>query len=274
MNHFYVSNLRNQVRKNATPNVAIFIDYDNIYHGLRDFGENVADGNSDLINLLWNIYPRDTVRTIKAYADFEQLKVDLRKLHTKRVQIKQVYGNGLGEHHRKNASDIELSIDAIESVYKEEIDTYVFVTADSDMIPIMSRMIFKGKKVHLYYIGTNTSQYQDITSYAHLHADLIDIFEIKGQNEIEYWIDKSIKYIQDWYTEPKNKSKLLGGKWLNDGLQNTYFISRNLSSSIIEKLERDLTIKKITERSAEGYVIAADEANIRSRFRTPVGSAR
>lgn len=155
------------------------------------------------------------------------------------ANIRQVYGNGLGEKYRKNASDIELSIDAIESTHKTEIDTYVFMTADSDMIPIMSRMIFKGKKVHLYYLGANTSQYQDITKYAHLSRDLITVFNIDVEKgKPEYWKDMAIKHMEKWYQDKRNINKLYGAKWLNEGLQSEFFVSYKLASSIIEYLEK------------------------------------
>ena len=96
----------------------------------------------------------------------------MKELQEQRVQIRNVYGNGKEEKYRKNASDIELSIDVLESYYRDkDIDTYVIVTADSDMIPIMSRMMYKGKDVHLFYTKENVSQVQEGENQENSSAD-------------------------------------------------------------------------------------------------------
>jgi uncharacterized LabA/DUF88 family protein len=235
-------------------NVAVFIDYDNIYHCMRNFGVNIESGDTDLINHIWKCYGKDKIRVIKAYADFEQVKVSLRSLQKKRVQIRQVYGNGLGEQYRKNASDIELSMDAIEAAHSQEnIDTFVFVTADSDMIPVMSRMIFKGYKVHLYYLGENVSQYTDFLTYAHYHSDLLGAFEIDiERKEPFYWMAQLEAYIEKWHKDKRNATKSLGGKWLKEGLIEDYCVSPQLASQIISYAEENSII--VTD-ARKGYVV-------------------
>ena len=247
------------VNENLNGNVAIFVDYDNIYHGLRSFALDANSDEYDIFNLLWRLYNRDVVRVFRAYADYDQIKVSLRNIQQKRVQIRHVYGNGLGEMFRKNASDIELSIDAIETCYKDiSVNTFVFVTTDSDMIPIMSRMIYKGKKVHLLYIGVNSSQYQDITQYAHVSYDLVNIFDINTERaKPEFWKDSVLEHISNWYSDPKNKGKIYGAKWLNEDMQQKFQMSQKLASSVIQYLEENRFITKElnTEKGIEGYII-------------------
>lgn len=133
-------------------NVCILIDYDNLFHTMKRYAIDVTEDQYDVCKFLNKIYGMNKIRSFRAYADFEQVGVSLRKLQEQRVQIRNVYGNNRDDKYRKNASDIELSIDAIEQTYKDSsIDTYIIVTSDSDMIPIMSRLKYKGKKVHLYY---------------------------------------------------------------------------------------------------------------------------
>lgn len=257
--------IKEKVKEQNVQNVGIFVDFDNIYYGLRDFAINLNDENFCIFKMLNDIYEKDRIRTMRAYADFDQVNgIKLKSLQEKRVQIRNVYGNGREEKYRKNASDIELSIDAIETYYKNQnIDTYVFVTADSDMIPIMSRMIYKGKKVHLYYIDENKSQYQNITNYAHLSEDILTIFNIslKRKNP-EYWLDDVMNVINQWYNNPKNKNKLLGGKWLNQELQEKLFMSHNLASNVIQYLEENEYIKKVSrvsnDKNIEGYVLNSE----------------
>ncbi|WP_069649761.1 NYN domain-containing protein [Caloranaerobacter ferrireducens] len=254
--------IKEKVKEQNVQNVGIFVDFDNIYYGLRDFAINLNDENYCIFKMLNDIYEKDRIRTMRAYADFDQVNgIKLKSLQEKRVQIRNVYGNGREEKYRKNASDIELSIDAIETYYKNEnIDTYVFVTADSDMIPIMSRMMYKGKKVHLYYIDENRSQYQNITNYAHLSEDILTIFNISlERKKPEYWLDDVINIINQWYNNPKNNNKLLGGKWLNQELQEKLFMSHNLASNVIQYLEENEYIKKVSrvlnDKNIEGYIL-------------------
>ncbi|WP_243122868.1 NYN domain-containing protein [Haloimpatiens lingqiaonensis] len=258
MDNQQIEIIKKTLEEQEVKNVAIFVDYDNIYYGLKDYALDLNDNNFCVFNLMNIIYTKNKIRTMRAYADFDQVNdIKLKVLQEKRVQIRNVYGNGKEEQYRKNASDIELSIDAIETYYKNrEIDTFVFITADSDMIPIMSRMIYKGKKVHLYYIDENTSQYQNITNYSHLNLDILKILEIPlERKKPEYWVNDVINLIDEWYKNPNNSNKMLGGKWLNDELQKNLHMSQHLASITIQYMEENDKVQKTKKRKLEGYVI-------------------
>lgn len=254
-----IEDIKKEVDKLGTRNVGIFIDFDNIYYGLKDYAINLNDDNFCIFTMMNSIYGKDRIRTMRAYADFDQVTdIKLKILQEKRVQIRNVYGNGKDEKYRKNASDIELSIDAIETYYKKpDIDTFVFATADSDMIPIMSRIIYKGKKVHLFYMDENVSHYQNITEYSHLSRDIIKIFNIcTKRKEPNYWEDDTLKLIKDWYSSPKNKGKMLGGTWFNGELQKKLNMGQPLASRVIQYMEDNKKIKKSIKNNLEGYIIA------------------
>ena len=240
-----------------TNNVAIFIDFDNIFYSLKDYGLNVEDEDYCVFTLMNKIYSFDRIRTMRAYADYDQIKVSFKRLQEKRVQIKNVYGNGREEDHRKNASDIELSIDALDAYYRNpNIDTFVFITSDSDMIPIMSRLIFKGKKVHLYYIEDKVSHYQDLTGFCHIKHNLKNIFKLDSDRlEPAYWESQAITLIEKWYSEPKNKdkNKTLGGKWLNDLLTENLSILPTKATTIIDYLESEGKILRKTQENGAKY---------------------
>jgi uncharacterized LabA/DUF88 family protein len=249
-----VATLVNKLNSN---NVAVFVDFDNIYYSLKDYGVNLQDENFCIFSLMNTLYSKDKIRTMRAYADFEQVKISFKYLQEKRVQIKNVYGNGKTEEHRKNASDIELSIDAIETYYKDSnIDTYVFITSDSDMIPVMSRLIFKAKKVHLYYIETNTSQYQHITEYCHLSQDLLKVLGVdENRRTPNYWTDKVLELMNEWYDDPKHKGLCLGGKWLNDMLCDELSVSVKFASEIITYMSAANIIKEeLVASGKKGYI--------------------
>lgn len=239
---------------NNMDNVAIFIDFDNVYYSLKDYGLNVEDEDYCVFTLMNKIYSYDRIRTMRAYADYDQIKVSFKRLQEKRVQIKNVYGNGRDEDHRKNASDIELSIDALDAYYRNpDIDTFIFITSDSDMIPIMSRLMFKGKKVHLYYIEDKVSHYQDLTGFCHLKHNLKDIFKLDSARlEPAYWETQAIALIEAWYSEPKNTGKNLGGKWLNQLLTENLFILPTKAREIIDYLENQGKILRKNQQNGNG----------------------
>lgn len=256
------SDIIKQIEDSDCKNVCIFIDYDNIYHTFRNFGLNVEETNFNIVLKMHEFYGFENIKAIKAYADFDQIDVKLIDLQKNRVEIKQVFGNGRGEQFRKNASDIELSLDAQEMLYNNNlIDTYVFCTADSDMIPIMNRLLYHNKQVHLFYIGTNISQYQDITSFAHIAIDLIKVFDIDiTKSEPSYYKEQVVKHIKDWYSN--NKNKIYGGKWLREDLGKTLNVSKKLASEIIEYLEKEQIIKLINKnrdgKFINGYMLSGD----------------
>lgn len=237
------STITRMTRSNPKDNVAIFIDYDNVYWTLMNryrHDPDHEDAERNLFEKLWEFYGKDNIRMFRAYADFEQVDANLTSMQKKRVQIRHVYANGKNEDKAKNASDIELSIDAMETCYTEPVVTcYVFVTADSDMIPIMSRMLYRGKHVELFYVEDAIAKHTDIRNYAHESYDLLDFLhvDVSPKNPSDYLQD-AIVYISEWHAQPANKTKNLGPKWLRDGLADYLSIPSNTASQVIELLHR------------------------------------
>ncbi len=237
-------------------NVGIFVDFDNIYYSLLEYGVSPEMPEYCIFSLMNQIYSIDKIRTLRAYADYDQVSVSLKHLQEMRVQIKNVYGNGLEEEYRKNASDIELSIDALDIFYRyPEIDTFVFITSDSDMIPIMSRLMYKGKHIHLFCMDDHTSHYQSITRFCHVNCDLLSLFEIDTRRkEPEYWKDQAVAEITEWYERRKNEDMILGGKWLNRLLCDKLQISSRAASKIIAYLKDQQLVEEIeNEAGHTGY---------------------
>jgi uncharacterized LabA/DUF88 family protein len=220
---------------NSIDDVCIFIDYDNLFHTMKRYAIDVTSPEYNICSYFNTRYGLDKIRSFRAYADFDQVNVQLRKLQEERVQIRNVYGNNREDKYRKNASDIELSIDVIESTYKNEsVDTYVIVTSDSDMIPIMSRLKYKKKKIHLYYTSQNTSQTVKFNSFCDFSCDLLKLFCIDiNKGKPEYWFDKVKNIISDWYKNPQNLNKSYGFSWLKKDIAEKCNLSEQYASEII-----------------------------------------
>lgn len=241
-----------------TGNVYILIDYDNLFHTMKRYAIDVTDDEYNICKFFNKIYGTDKIRSFRAYADFDQVKVSLRKLQEQRVQIRNVYGNNRDDKFRKNASDIELSIDAIESTYRDEgIDTYVIVTSDSDMIPIMSRLKYKAKKIHLYYTSQNTSQTIHFDTYCDYSCDLLTLFsiDVKPGNP-EYWFEKVKMKISEWYKDANNANKLYGFSWLKKDIVDDFKISEIYAGEIINLMnDKNIITKKQKEGNISGFVL-------------------
>lgn len=189
-------------------NVCILIDYDNLFYTFKRYAIDVTSDSYNIGKFFNLLYGKDRIRSFRAYADFDQVKVNLRKLQEQRVQIRNVYGNNKNDQFRKNASDIELSMDAIEMTHREsDIDTYVIVTSDSDMIPVMSRLKYKGKTVHLFYASENSSQVTHFESYCDISCDLIKLFDVDISVGIpSYWYQTVTDIVNNWHNDEKIKN--------------------------------------------------------------------
>lgn len=239
-------------------NIGIFIDYDNVYWTLMNnhkFDPNTDEIEKNLFEKLWKTYGRENVRTFKAYADFEKVGTNLTSLQKKRIQIRHVYSNGKDEDKRKNSSDIELSIDVIESTYREQnINRYVIVTADSDMIPIVSRLMYKGKTVDLYYLNDAVSDEKDnITTYAN---NCYNLYQYLGLSITEYnaeeYVDKSLEIIHRWSSEPRNEDYALGYKKLREMLEKQLDVPSKVATEVITILEKNNFILDEEKETSKG----------------------
>lgn len=245
--------------KNKMDNVAIFIDYDNVYWTLMNnyaHDPDHADPEKNLFFKLWKKYGQDNIRTFRAYADFERVRTELTSLQKKRVQIRHVYSNGKDGDHRKNSSDIELCIDAIEHTYRDpNISCYVFVTADSDMIPVISRMMYKNKRVELYYLSAAAPKHVDITSFVHSSEDLLSFLNIEvKQYKIDDFLIRALIFIREWHAKFGDQDKYLGASWLRNTLARDLGITVAVSSELLEKLKIEELTREDRKQLTNGEV--------------------
>lgn len=221
-----------------------------------------VDKEKNLFEKLWDKYGRDRVRTFRAYADFQKVeRTSLTSLQKKRIQVRHVYSNGKDADGRKNSSDIELCIDAIESTFKDEkITCYVFVTADSDMIPIMSRLMYKGKRVELFYLAQAAPKHVDISSFAHEAFDLVEFLnvEVKEYN-IEELVIPALQHIEQWNVKFRtNTRRWLGNPVLRSDLSKQLGVPEETCSELIEMLRTKEMIadeNKITDSGTKKSVV-------------------
>lgn len=123
------------MEKNQQKNIAMFIDCDNV--------------SSKYIDSIFNDlsqYGRVTIR--KAYGDWSSKYLN-------------GWGNVLLDYNiqpyqqfaytdNKNASDIAIVIDVMDSIYTKNIDAIALITSDSDFTPLVNRVLSDAKTVYGY----------------------------------------------------------------------------------------------------------------------------
>lgn len=115
----------------ADPQVAVLIDFENV-------GLNSVQWLFDQISDVGRIIVK------RAYADWaasSKGRDQLLELGIEPIHLFHSAGSG------KNSSDIRLVIDAIDLLHSSPVDTFVVVSADSDFVPLVSRLRSAGKTV-------------------------------------------------------------------------------------------------------------------------------
>ncbi len=139
---------------------AVYIDYENVFYHLRPRlvdSERTQDVSLELIrNLIEHLSTDKGQNPIirHAYADFEQLEVNSQgQMYLIGIETHNVLGT---EH--KNAADMRLCIDALETLYtRPEINTFVFVAGDRDYIPVIQHLKKHAKTVIVVAFHGNVS---------------------------------------------------------------------------------------------------------------------
>ncbi|MBM3949294.1 MAG: NYN domain-containing protein [SAR202 cluster bacterium] len=111
--------------------IALLIDFENV-------------GLEALRWLFDQIYDQGRVIVRRAYGDWTTAaskREDLLELGIEPIQLLHSSRSG------KNASDIRLSIDAIDLLYQSPVDAFVIVSSDSDFVPLVNRLRSAGKTV-------------------------------------------------------------------------------------------------------------------------------
>lgn len=236
---------KNEIDLNCK-NVSIFADFDNIYYSLSDYGLNLNLDDYNIFYWMNMLYGTSKIRSMAAFANFEQLNITLRALQNQRVNIHNVFGN-----NRKNSSDIELSLCALQTFYEQpNIDTFVFITSDSDMIPIMNKLLYFGKKVHLYSIEENSNP--SINNFCNLSVDILELMNLKHlRKEPEKFFPEAMDIISKFFNF--NPDKIFYHKRLQDNLVQSLYLSPYMANRVIELLVNKNILKKVELENSYGY---------------------
>ena len=133
----------------ASRNLAVFIDLENVVIGARTARFKTFDFGLVLQRLL----EKGNVVVRRAYADWSRFESYKRPLHEAGVELTDIPGSKLTG---KNSADIKMVVDALELSYtKAHIDTFAFVTGDSDFSPLVTKL--RENNRHTIGIGVKNS---------------------------------------------------------------------------------------------------------------------
>ena len=116
----------------SEPNVAVLIDYENV--GVEPL-DSLFDKMSDVGRVIVK----------RAYADWSKTtKKSQEQLQELGIEAIQNFHSG---RSAKNSSDIRLAIDAVDLLHTAPVDLFLIASADSDFVPLVSKLRSGGKDV-------------------------------------------------------------------------------------------------------------------------------
>lgn len=165
--------------KNFT-NAAIYVDYENIYELLKFYGKNPFDIDffPVIIKKLKNEYRFKIIEFI-VYSNFEKKEFQGRQQTLiQKLGIETRHSSNSG----KNCSDLELTVDALRTLYKNpNVDVFVLISSDRDIIPLIKAIKYENKIS--FTISTKKGFNLIVTKYTDYHEYIEDIFQLSLKDE-------------------------------------------------------------------------------------------
>ena len=144
------------------PDVAVFIDFENVYVSVRD----KLDANPNFESIMDRCEDFGRVVIARAYADWYRYPRVTSALYANAIEPMYVptyyYDRDMGRTGRpiKNSVDMNLCIDAMKTLYTNpNIGRFVLATGDRDFIPLVNTIRQQGKEVIIIGIGGAASSH-------------------------------------------------------------------------------------------------------------------
>ncbi len=123
------------------PNIAVFVDYDNIEIGVK----STLRREFDVSLALDALKERGDIVAKFAYANWGRQEGATRQMAENAVQMVQRIPSPRGD---KNGADINLALDALEMAFTHaHVNAFAIVSGDSDFIPLVNKLKEYGKTV-------------------------------------------------------------------------------------------------------------------------------
>ncbi len=120
--------------------LAVFIDFENIALGIQHTRRKF-----EIMKVLDRLLEKGKITVKKSYADWTRFAEYKHSFHEAAIELIEIPKRSAAG---KNSADIRLVVDAIDLCYsKQNIDTFVIVSGDSDFSPLVSKLKENGRTV-------------------------------------------------------------------------------------------------------------------------------
>lgn len=191
------------INKQQPVNVAVFIDYENVYKCLLEQNQNMLRlAFFEKLREWCRIHGKRVVN-IAVYCNF-----DNNDLHESYHQsLLQSYGVETihTANQGKNYADLKITIDVLGSIYSNHnIDEFFIMSNDKDMTPLLN--VIRANKRNVSVITTGDQYNEALTAFADEHISLEEIVQTKVTHRVlddiidQYW-KKFTKYFDEKIAE-------------------------------------------------------------------------
>lgn len=189
-------------------NVALFIDYENVYKNLLEEKRNaIRDGFFEKVREWYKKRNRRLVK-IAVYCNFDNDDMH-DSYHQSLLQsygVETIHTSNQG----KNFADLQITIDVLTAMHmNSNIDEFIIMSNDKDMTPLLTNLRYNKRKVSVITVGDSYNN--SICSFADEQISYYDIIEEPVQSlfieSVEARIMKNLAFQFE-----KNKTNLEGLK--------------------------------------------------------------
>lgn len=249
-------------------NVAIYVDYDNLFKRMKEFGAHPIDDVNFFMSLKQKFNEINyNILKFTAFADFTDKDLTIKeqtKIHSYGIEVFHCNTNN------KNTTDSELIIKVMKDLYSNSnIDIFVIVTNDRDFVPLIRAIKERDKLT--FTLTTKTKVNPVVNIFSDYHQYLEDLFDLESMNKIEY-LNLQTEEISE---ELERKALLVSEKYYSSGAYKLlkkvgtpvelvkYAVSlskiptlREDKESIIEyfKIANSLEIVELVEKDGSVYI--------------------
>lgn len=174
---------------------AVFIDYENIYCALLREFTNIIHMNFFPKFSLWCEKTGRKLCKKMAYCNFDYADLSLSHHQTllNSLGMQSIHTSNNG----KNCADLQIAVDVMECIHNyPEIEEYIIVSNDKDMIPVLNSITMHGKIATFITVG---DRYDGIVeNYANNHISIEKIMEESVPNQLlECTSERMLSYIEE-----------------------------------------------------------------------------
>lgn len=162
--------------ENELVNVAIYVDYENLYKRLKDY-ELHPVRNLNFFKVVSDKFKESGHNVVKfiSFANFEDSDfeaIDQTKIHNFGVDVRHCSLDG------KSSTDSEMTVEILRDLYKDEkIEVFVIISNDRDYIPVVKAIKSEGKTT--YTLTTKKGTNPIVNVFSDYHQYIEDLFQIQ-----------------------------------------------------------------------------------------------